>query len=1001
MAEDSLNYYLILDLDPSIDDWAEIDKRLEEKRRKWGRDATMGAPAVRRKAEHYMKILDDIVAALKDPETRREIAREAKRQLEQQKQDKLEELNRYISVLKAEGRYSKEQVKDVHKRLGGDFTEKEIEDRIKAAGILPEGSGTEQKKPPKEQLPTEDKNLIRRNLDFLKITNLYQLLDESPRVSCKDLRDKADESNRELLRMGKTDPESNAKKELYGLCIKVFSSEDGKKKYENTLELESMDGMKNLIDMAGSDNFISIDKMDVLVNQAREKGVQPEDARDYILEYAERKKWKVQRTEKLPSSELLLCGFCSTLAKDPKATHCSECGEPLHIECPRCHAQNPTQNMACTKCGFNTGCAPVVKSLFKQGQQLAVEGDFVKSIQCFDRALLYWPDWSDLLDAKRNVEKRHKEREAILDKIRTLIRSWKFMEAESALERFQGTYGSVNIESIQQQVQRGIERAQSLFEQGESLRRTGKVEEAFDKYAEALQICTDLDKARIAMASCPPPPPPKLVVTPLASGFRLVWQSVKSRWEIGYVIVRKANGLPTSDTDGICAGKVESSTFDDTDVESGTPWYYAVYTSRNGIVSREAAQSGPHLAISEVEELEVRAGDSEITLSWKMPKGCQRVEVWRQMNALPTQPGDGEQIPISGSSVQDTGLKNGVSYGYMVVAVFKDPVHQGKEIFSSGIRHKAVPVAPPKPVEDLKYSRNKETVILTWTPIPGANVQIRQTENLADYTPGLMISLQQANRFGKLVPITSNNRAQVTITKQGRTFFVPITFVVETAVVGKAVSLTTVEDVTALKSQTVGKNIALFWKWPEGINETLVCFAYDGFVEDPVNSHATKARVTRQQYDRNGCWELRNAESKRHYFTVFTKAPNLNAYSQGARIIENLGQTLAARYRVVLKKNLLTRSTKEAWVELECDGVSTLPSRLCVVGKKRNTPVSPNDGVLIAEVGQMKFNDGTALIPIERKYWGSDLYLRLFFKDPESNKEIRLLPADKNNLKLG
>src|SRR5918912_3176767 len=108
------NYYLLLGLAPSVDDWAVIDARILEKKRQWAKDKAMGNPAARRKAEHYLSLIKDIEETLKNPEARRQEAKDALKRQNEEKQGKLKELDEIIGVWRAGSQVTAENNKSIH-----------------------------------------------------------------------------------------------------------------------------------------------------------------------------------------------------------------------------------------------------------------------------------------------------------------------------------------------------------------------------------------------------------------------------------------------------------------------------------------------------------------------------------------------------------------------------------------------------------------------------------------------------------------------------------------------------------------------------------------------------------------------------------------------------------------------------------------------------------------------------------------------------------------------
>ncbi|HYX25536.1 MAG TPA: zinc ribbon domain-containing protein [Thermoanaerobaculia bacterium] len=1004
MAAERPNFYLLLELDPKVDDWPTIQQRLLEKQRAWANDKTMGNPKARRRAESSLALLHDIETLLKDPESRRQEAKDARRQQEAAAKEKLRGLDEAIAILKSGGApCSEEQIRKLVAELGGAVAEDEVRKRLRAAGVPLAGAagpaGPARAAKPQIDKVTADK--IQQELQHLGHASLYEYLESRPQSSPKALADKAEEIYKENVRLGRTDATASAQNALFGFCKTIFRDDAEKARYDNYLAVQAMEGLKSNIERAGNDNFITRDEMNILIQQARQRGVSAEDARAYVEDYAVKRKWVVQRdSADLPAEALKLCGACGELAP-PTAANCPKCGTALEIACPRCGVKNPSANAACLSCGCRTGDFALVDALLREGERLALDGDAGAALRCFDKALLYWPDWKPAIEARRRVEAQHKARETELHALEALVQGAKLTAARTALERFERSHGTAGLDALKKRIHEGLALAEALFAKGEERRRAGDGEAALDRYEEALASCADFESAQRVMAASPPPSPSTLQVTPLGTGFRLSWSAAATGRSVAYRVLRKAGGLPLSAEDGEALGETRGTSLDDAAAAPGTPWYYAVFSLRGGVSCHVPAGSGPHLRLAEVEGLELIAGNGEVSLRWTAPPSCRRVEVWRQQGSPPARPGEGALVPGAGGDAHDTGLTNGQVYGYLAVAVFDDPASSGGELRSAGRTATAIPVAPPAAVMDLQASRNGKSVVLSWTAIVGVQVQIRQTSRLPDYTPGLILPASQADRFGTPVPGASANGAQVTLTGQGQTFFVPLSVASGTAVAGRAVAVTTIDSVLRLAARRAGAGLALTWDWPAGADEILVAWAHDKYPENPLHVQGRQAPVTRREYERAGCWLLPHPERRPHYFSIFTKAPGADLYSLPARIVDTLGQGVTVSYQVMVRKTLLRRSIEAAWIELTCsNGASTTLPAVLVVGKPQSVPLSPKDGQVLAEAPAIRFEQGKATLPIPSPHWPGRPYVRLFFKSSEDAREIRLLPAEQERLRI-
>lgn len=989
---DRPNYYELLELDPSVDDWAAIQARIQEKRRAWSRDKAMGNPRAKRTADRNLSLLREMEVVLGEPEGRRAQADEARRRIAQARQAGLVEVDEAIAVFRSGGdTYTDAQLKALAKRFAGTLHESELEQRLRAHGLRPAASGEARAPKAKERISEEDASAIRRNQQHLGLATLYEFLELAPQSSPAALYDRATALYQENQRKGKTDADSSARNELAGLCQKLLADAPGKQRYDNFLAVEAMDALRPNIEIAGADGFITQQELDALVHQGRQRGVSAEDARAYVEEHAARRRWGVQRDVKLQAEALRQCGACGALAS-PGADNCAKCGCPLRVECPRCGRPTLTQNAACEGCGAHVGDALLVQGLLRGGERLAGEGRFAEAMDSFDRALHYWPGWGLAVSAKEQTLKRQQEREAALRPLEALVRARNLCEAERELDRFVRAYGDGGIGALAATIRDGRSQAQAAYEHGQQASARGDREAALDAYEAALALCADLEPARVAAAAHPPPPPGALTVRAVAGGFHLAWAAAPSTRPLSYRVVRNTgtgarDGVALSDTAGLVASDA---------APEGVPVYYAVYSVRGGVVSPHAAQSGPHLRMAEVGALESLAGDGEVVLRWRRPPGCQRVEVWCRPGTPPERAGEGDLRVVAGEEMHHTGLRNGEGWGYRVLAVYDDPAAPGRELRTAGVTHTAVPTAPPRAVTDLRCTRAGRTVYLAWTPVPGAAVQIRQAEQLPPFSPGQVVAADDVGRFGRLVGSAGGGSAQATLTGQGRTFFVPVSVVSGTATVGRAAEVTTLDPVSGLTARRTGGGIALTWEWPDGVDEVLLAYTYEWYPTDPADGSAVRTAVTRSQYLAMGGWELRGVERRRHYFSVFACVPGLELHSSPAHVLESMGEEVSVRYRV---KTQWLR--KNAWLELQCAGTTTvvLPP-LVLVARPGAVPIGPDDGQTLAAIPELQFEAGRATIPVPPQFHGTGHYVKLFFSNPADAREIRLLPAEKEQLRL-
>ena len=216
---------------------------------------------------------------------------------------------------------------------------------------------------------------------------------------------------------------------------------------------------------------------------------------------------------------------------------------------------------------------------------------------------------------------------------------------------------------------------------------------AFRLLADALRLVRDLPGAARHQERLPPRPVPSLHadVDPAGAGdasagqatVRLSWErSPSTAGEIGYHVVRRVGRAPRDARDGqVIAGALDERP------PVNVPLYYGVFAVRGEGVAAPAV-AGPVVVRPEPGDVELVAGDGQVTGRWRCPAEAARVVVLRDGRAVPAgRDGFRERVP------------NGRTHHYLVRAVYLDEA--GRELVTDGVRASATPSAPPEPVYEL------------------------------------------------------------------------------------------------------------------------------------------------------------------------------------------------------------------------------------------------------------------------------------------------------------
>lgn len=995
------NCFILLKLDPGVEDITAIEKALQEGRDRWNKSINQGTTSDVRTAKQNIDRLPDIRKLMLDPETRREEAQQARRWLKEEGRKRREELTNSVKLLMIKGSCTQEDVDRLVKRLADQIPKKEILAALRAAGLTieaPADSPQTSKISAKPRLDTDRMVNIRSVLKFVGFSDLYEFLGMPVKSSETSLWQEASKTSKKLD-SGKTNADTDARKVLCGYCLDLFGSDEKRKKYDNALGFEKMEGLRPNIELAGRGGFLSIDVQNELVRQAVQQKVKEEDARLFIEEFAKKRQppWHLAAVDLKPPPEIVQCGHCWTVQEPSANGGCKNCGKALQVACPRCDTKVTTDRDVCPKCAFHTGDWISIESRLDKAEKANRAGELDKAVSILSDIDRDWPGWKAVRARLEAVQGRLKQRGDGQEKVQALARKCRLIEAKSALEAFRRDWGEAGTAGLAKTIEDGIAHARTKTEEGERLRRMAKPEQAVACYQAALSFCVDYPQALQSLAAIPPKPPTALIVTPSRQGFSLRWLGDPAA--DSYRVVRKNGVAPAHQTDGSWHATTREMVIDDSEVPEGLVVHYAVFSDRKGVVSSSPARSGAQLRVGPVRQLKAQSGDRQVVLTWRLPTGASGVEIWRQAGAAPDRAGVGTRLAANGEQLSDLGLPNDVAQGYLVVAVFPDPQRPSGTLRGTAIAASATPTSVPEPVTDLRAVGDDGDVRLTWTPVAGnVAVQIRLLATKPIWLPRQVVTIGQVEELGTPVLATGVGAAQVKLSSVGEAWFLPVTIKGTLAVVGRATSMSLVRPVTGLAADGNGKNIFLTWQWPAGAQRAVVAFRHDAYPAGPLDSLAFRNEITLEQFKREGMFNLRRTEKRSHYFAVFAVTPDGRLYSAAQTVLVP-GELREVRYRIVRSSGLLSRLLgRSDKPQLEVDGTGHLPE-LVLVSKKRVVPTGPDDGEKIMDISELELS-GALRLALPDSAAGQGAFAKLFFKNPRYASEIKLIAGKVSELQL-
>ncbi|MCF8254357.1 MAG: hypothetical protein K9J84_07235 [Bacteroidia bacterium] len=982
------NYYILLELDPSIKDDATINAAINKKQNEWcGNHPTMEQVFKQNRAK-----LPDIKSVLLNPELREKEAEEAKKVLVAKEQEKNKDLITSGSILVKNGEISENDLKALLKKSKfKDFKEEQalkiLKAKIKKEEITYKDDGI-------QLLDESIMKKIRTDLNIVNKENLFDFLSLTPTSSCTLLIQKANDIYNSSSRNPNKTAEITVTNNLSATCQTYLKDENIKKRYQKSLEFESFSEINELIDLAANDKIIDASEFQSLILKCTEKGIQIDRAEYYISEYCKKKSFALIKAENPEYKKQVQCAVCHHL-NDPSANNCGNCASPLKVTCPKsnCNHKANSIDKACTNCGFYLGDMPNAIYLIRDANVELSKGNFGIADKYINEAEIYWPGNLSLLEVKEKINKTNSKSQIIIADIDRLLSERKFATAQIKVNELQSINKShKNISIYEKQINEHILAADNFCKKAKS--ETNNVRK-LDLFLSALEECADFNEAIIGSSSLPIEPPTGLKITKNKKMIGLQWSAPSSKRALKYRILRKENSKPSGFSDGEILAEIPNLAYEDFGVISGKSYYYSVYSVRGNSFSNVAETQGPIIIAEDIKGLIAISGDSTLSFSWEVSNLVKRIEIFRSENNSNLKHGEGQKIlSPSKNKYSDSNLINDKEYFYSIYSIFEDCT--GKEYISEGVRISSIPSSPPTPVSDLTYSVSNKRVNLKWTnPIKG-NVQIMRSQNKINHSIGSVFSFNEVQSLGSFLSNSSNSSAFFDIDFQGQIILTPFTIHNNNAILGKEISLTSIEEVSNIKSQLSGGKLYLEWNWPAGCDLVQIQYSHDGFPNNGNINNPTSINFTKEQYNHNSGYIINQPSNKDYYFTIYTcsKVSGKDFLSNGVNELVVNSEIINIGYKVIVKRLF----SKSAFIELKCKYDITLPEMMVVL-KYSGIPLKKNDGTCIMNVN-IKISNGCAKIEIPFNQVAKEKYIKLFFVDDNINKKFQLQMPKKEELEL-
>jgi hypothetical protein len=521
-------------------------------------------------------------------------------------------------------------------------------------------------------------------------------------------------------------------------------------------------------------------------------------------------------------------------------------------------------------------------------------------------------------------------------------------------------------------------RVEQLVRSATAAESSGREEEARRLLLEAHNLAQDDPDLEGRLQRLPLAAPHDPTAVEAGVAVQLGWKAPSSAGgRVRYRVVRTEGRPAASPQDGAVVAETTELSCSDARPPVARRLQYTVFATTDGRVWSRPAAAKMVLVLPPAGDVAVRADPDRVTATWKVHPDAYAVRVRRTEVRPPTGPGDGVPVAASRTTFADTAVREGTTYHYALVTVYRD--EQGRDVEGRSVLVSATPQSAAAAVlgltaETISVANDIARIRLRWPRSAGSAVRIRYSNRPPQWTEGAVVPVDQIEHYGTEAAGDQGGPGAQGILEAdvplGYHVFVPFALGGTGAVVGRAVGLGVIDSVRQLEIRRTGTRATLSWVWPPEVNLAEVEWS------EPTEAPVVR-RITRGQYTSGGGLTL-------------TVGPQGAVASVRAIVVGSLGeavsppavatveaQALRLSYRVARPSRLASLRSAQPWkmritVDNDCSGVDLS----LVVARGLVVPLRPDQGIVVQRFTDLTLAAGVPLeleVPpphgISRPYW--------------------------------
>ena len=719
---------------------------------------------------------------------------------------------------------------------------------------------------------------------------------------------------------------------------------------------------------------------------------------------------------KLGIPDLELCPYsdCGKIYRAGSKV-CPHCNKPLEVICWNCQSQVPftAKQKACRVCGAVYEAKERMDKIIKELDSALREATFDASK--LQAALINLKNLvpSDKGGSKTIISQKYSQYEAAVNKkikeeettgenyrndvkaINEQVARKNFMSASSMasnLKRKYPTYNQASTDKLISDIKAFVDKAQAGIEAVKRYAAASNEAMVIEYASKVLEICADYHEAQQFIQKYPPKPPlrPRISVSG-EQKVLLEWDKNGDQKMVTYTIVKKIGTPPQNAGDGsVVENNLQINFYEDSNISSATPYYYAVFAERCGVSSQILQFTTPVQIFSNVKNVSQEILPGKISVRWDAPENFASIDVWKKKGTVPPlSEGDGYRLSGNKDGFVDDDCDSENSY--LIIVNYN--TQSGKRS-SRGITHtfkkynlieplREVSIVPTAQNEFKLSCKNpsdeKIKLLFSKDKLPVRTDTVLPTDDYNMATKG-------SNPLS--VFYDSQNNTCFTIPDNTVGYVYTVVYNDQLFSVSAPITVNTVPGIRNLSYDERSDSVRISGILNQSAKRVIAKISGKAFPKT-LSDDGEEIAITREKFEEDGGFIIKLKTNASHFITVFAEL-DINGQKMFSGGI-SLGGVIDMREKVTIQYSMQyevnpAKSFKMT-VKFASDEPVTTPALIIMKGFPR--PLNKSMGTLVERIGE---------IPLKKGLFSSKYTAKVTIDIPPDRKNTKyiIFLADEN-----